>query len=210
MGFCGSPFTWTSNKHGTGKHKSRLDRSLINNEWTLAYPDSILSHLSQNGSDHSLILLELSKQYRVTGKSWEFFEQWLQHDSCCDEIKSTWLSNYSGSHIFVMTNKVSNTRHILSVWSKSTFGNINNRILQLQSKISNLQVTDICGSNTEGVIKLEKYIRALNDIQASSNRQKARDHVYNDMDMNSKYFHIRANRRKSRNRIDSLLAPDGS
>lgn len=30
------------------------------------------------------------------------------------------------------------------------------------------------------------------------------------MDMNTKYFHTRANMRKLRNRIDSLLAPDGT
>lgn len=32
LGFCGNPFTWTSNSHGTGHIKSRIDRALVNSE----------------------------------------------------------------------------------------------------------------------------------------------------------------------------------
>ncbi|XP_026415893.1 uncharacterized protein LOC113311267 [Papaver somniferum] len=185
MGFCGNPFTWSSNKHGTGQIKSRLDRTIVNNNWFISYPKSILTHLVQNGSDHAPILLEMCKQNKVTGRNWKFFEHWLSQHSCSDEIKNAWSARFSGSNAFVFTNKP-------------------------QHNITSLQASDISGSNTEEIVKLEKQIRKLNDIQASSNRQKARDHFYNDMDLNSKYFHIRMNRRKSRNRIDSLLAPDGT
>lgn len=60
MGFSGNPFTWTSNSHGTGKIKSRLDISLTNSEWTLVYPNAKLVHLPQKGSDHTPILLPMS------------------------------------------------------------------------------------------------------------------------------------------------------
>ncbi|XP_026397119.1 uncharacterized protein LOC113291845 [Papaver somniferum] len=84
------------------------------------------------------------------------------------------------------------------------------KTFDLKEELSNLQATDIYGSNTSKVIELEKQIESLNDIQASSNKQKSRDRFYNDMDKNSKYFHIRANQRRTRNKIDSLKAPDGS
>ncbi|XP_026410726.1 uncharacterized protein LOC113305951 [Papaver somniferum] len=172
--------------------------------------DSIVNHLHQNGSDHTLVLLDLTKNNKVSGRSWKFFEHWVKHNSCIDHIKSAWSSTRSGSNAFVISNKLSNTRHILSLWSKDSFGNINQCIAQLQTELNTLQAADVNGYNTEAVVNLEGELRKLNEIQASSNRQKYKDHFFNDMDMNSRYFHIRMNRRRSRNRIDSLMAPDGS
>ncbi|XP_026384083.1 uncharacterized protein LOC113279621 [Papaver somniferum] len=146
LGFCGKPYTWPSNKHGTCRFKSRLDRALGNSEWFLVYPDSVLKHLHHYGSDHTPILLELSNK-----------------------------------------NRLSNTRHVFSLWIKITFGDFNKRITDLQSDLSSLQSADVNGSNTEEVIKLESEIRQLNEIEASSNRKKSRDHFYNDMDMNSRW-----------------------
>ncbi|XP_026443886.1 uncharacterized protein LOC113344029 [Papaver somniferum] len=142
-------------------------------------------------------------------RTWKFFEHWLQNDTCLNEIKNAWVSNTSGSSAFIMNDKLSNTRHILSKWSKNIYENIQGRISALQDQITQLQFTDIQGSNTEEVLNLEKKIDSLNDIQASSYRQKSKDHYYNDMDKNSKYFQIRANQIRARNRIDSLQAPDG-
>ncbi|XP_026441448.1 uncharacterized protein LOC113340529 [Papaver somniferum] len=173
LGYSGNMFTWTSNSHGTGKIKSRLDRSLVNSEWMLSYPNDALFHL----------LLKLSIMLP---------------------------SFYPCSAAFLLTEKLSNTRCILSRWSKETFGNIHAKITLLQEDLQQLQASDIQGSNTEKVKKLEIEIYNLNEIQASSNMQKSRDHFYNVMDRNSKYFHIRVNRRRARNKIDSLLAPDGS
>ncbi|XP_026398476.1 uncharacterized protein LOC113294294 [Papaver somniferum] len=144
-------------------------------------PYTWTSNSHGTGSDHSPILLSLYTSY-----------------------------NSSGSANFFMNDKLSNTRHILSKWSKNMFGQIQNNITVLQEKLPQLQVTDLQGSNTEDVLQIEKQIDALNEIQASSNRQKSKDHFYNDMDKNSKFFHIKANQGRVRNIIDSLQAPDGS
>ncbi|XP_026428365.1 uncharacterized protein LOC113324260 [Papaver somniferum] len=152
----GNPFTWTSNRHGTGHVKSRLDRALVNSDGFLRCPDSTLNHLHQNGSDHAPILLELSKQNTLP----------------C-------------SNAFIISNKLANMRYILYLWSKNAFGNITKRITQLQSEITTLQAADLGGSNTDDVVTLEAEIRMLNEIQSNSNKQKSRDHFYNDMDMNS-------------------------
>ncbi|XP_026428361.1 uncharacterized protein LOC113324255 [Papaver somniferum] len=164
LGFSGRPYTWTSNKHGTGKYKSRLDRAFINSLWSIDYPNVIMSHLLQRGSDHTLILLELHKESLVKGRNWKFFEHWLKNETCHDEIKKAWSACYSGSNAFVFSYKLSHTRFILSKWNKNTFGNIQRRISDLQQNISQLQATDKDGNNTTAVIDLEKDIRDLTDI----------------------------------------------
>ncbi|XP_026437407.1 uncharacterized protein LOC113335598 [Papaver somniferum] len=210
LGYSGNIFTWTSNSHGTGKIKSRLDRSLVNSEWMLSYPNATLFHLPIKGSDHALILFSMYDKSSRSGKCWKFFEHWLQNDTCKNEILSAWKTNLSGSAAYLLSDKLSNTRVILSKWSKDIFGNIHAKITLLHEDLLQLQTSDFQGSNTEQVKNLEIEIDKLNEIQPSSNMQKSRDHFYNDMDRNSKYFHIRVNHRRARDKIDSLLAPDGS
>ncbi|XP_026428152.1 uncharacterized protein LOC113324027 [Papaver somniferum] len=208
LGYSGNMFTWISNSHGTGKIKSRLDRSLVNSEWMLSYPNT--THLPIKGSDHAPILLTMYSNSRNSRKCWKFFEHWLQNDACKNEILSSWKTNLSGSTSFLLIDKLSNTRCILSKWSKATYRNIQAKITLLQEELPLLQASDIQGNNTEQVKNLEIEIDKLNEIQASSNMQKSKDHFYNHMDRNSKYFHTRVNHRRDKNKIDSLLALDGS
>ncbi|XP_026396344.1 uncharacterized protein LOC113290979 [Papaver somniferum] len=90
LGLSGCPYTWTSNKHGIVKYKSRLDRAIINSHWSIDYPNAILTHLPQRGSDHTPILLELYKESLVKGRNWKFFKHWLKDENCHDEMKKSW------------------------------------------------------------------------------------------------------------------------
>jgi hypothetical protein len=47
MGFQGQPFTWRR-----GPLKERLDRVLGNTEWQTLFPNSNVTHLPINSSDH--------------------------------------------------------------------------------------------------------------------------------------------------------------
>ncbi|XP_026397050.1 uncharacterized protein LOC113291769 [Papaver somniferum] len=210
LGYSGNPFTWTSNSHGTGRIKSRLDRSLVNNDCLITFPDSKLLHLPIKGSDHAPILLSLYTNFADSNKTWKFFEHWLQNDTCVNEIKNAWVSNTAGFAAYIMSDKFSNTRHILSLWSKNIFGNIQGRITALQQQLEQLQHTDVRGMHTEKVLNIEKEIDSLNEVQASSYIQKSKDHYYNDLDKNTKYFHFTANQRRVRNKIDSLQVVDGT
>lgn len=67
-----------------------------------------------------------------------------------------WKSNLSGSAAYLLSDMLSNTRHLLSKWSKSTFGHIQSRITQLQDNLLQLQAQDTHGNNIEEVIQLEK------------------------------------------------------
>ncbi|XP_026410328.1 uncharacterized protein LOC113305521 [Papaver somniferum] len=93
INYIGNPFTWTSNSHGTGKFKSRIDRALVNSDFILKYPDATLTHLGQLGSDHVPIMLSLYSINMSKGRNWKFFEHWMQSDSCATEIMNAWSSD---------------------------------------------------------------------------------------------------------------------
>ncbi|XP_026434679.1 uncharacterized protein LOC113332348 [Papaver somniferum] len=126
LGFHGNPYTCTSNKNGTWKIRTRLDRSLINSDWIIQFPDSFLRHLPFLGSDHCPILLDLSP------KNLKFFECWLRDNSCKLEIEKAWSSSFNGSTGFNLDKRLPETRRSLSIWNRTIFGDIQTKIKDIQ------------------------------------------------------------------------------
>ncbi|XP_026378268.1 uncharacterized protein LOC113272678 [Papaver somniferum] len=203
LGFSGNPFTWTSNKQGTCSNAFVLVNKLSNTRhilsiWSKSTFGNVQTKIHQLQADLSQL-----QSTDINGCNTDAVIALEKEINSLNDVLAS-------SNAFVLVNNLFNTRHILSIWSKSTFGNVQTKIHQLQADLSQLQSTDINGCNTDAVIALEKEISSLNDVLSSSYRQKANDHFYKDMDKNSKYFHIKVKRRRARNIIDSLLAPDGS
>ena len=54
--FVGNPFTWTNKQAGGRFIKARLDRVLLNTEWTSFLPNGTVKHLTRDPSDHCPLL----------------------------------------------------------------------------------------------------------------------------------------------------------
>ncbi|XP_060170496.1 uncharacterized protein LOC132601433 [Lycium barbarum] len=68
IGFSGPRYTWCNNFPHSKRVWKRLDRILINDEWTQLFPHNSVRHLSRSGSDHRPVLL---KCYNDQGSSIE-------------------------------------------------------------------------------------------------------------------------------------------
>ncbi|XP_026432442.1 uncharacterized protein LOC113329832 [Papaver somniferum] len=100
--------------------------------------------------------------------------------------------------------KLQYTRQDLSKWNREHFGDINTKVDNLQKELDVLQAQPQS-------IDYEYQIKAINLELSKSNKnkselyhQKSRKHFIRDMDNNSKYFHTRTNRKRTRNNIDSI------
>lgn len=52
-GFTGHPYTWANNRRGSSCVIVRLDRALINGEWSLFFRDPVLHHLTRYSCTNS-------------------------------------------------------------------------------------------------------------------------------------------------------------
>ena len=58
LGYSGNAFTWARGKWGSAAIKRRLDRTIANISWRLAFPDATVTHLGAINSYHKPILLD--------------------------------------------------------------------------------------------------------------------------------------------------------
>ncbi|XP_026396242.1 uncharacterized protein LOC113290868 [Papaver somniferum] len=202
--FIGKDYTWNNNNMGTGAIKSIIDMALVNGSWNLNFPDTGLLHLTQLGSDHSPIMLDTDITVPNCWKPFKFFLTWINDESCSVVITNACQSSVSGSPGYQLVIKLSTTRRDLSLWNREHFGNINQKVDNLQSELNQLQELPQ-NSNTEGdIIRINNELNKWHKIKSEFYQQKSRDHFVKDMDSNNKYFHTKVNKRRTRNNIDVI------
>ncbi|XP_026458893.1 uncharacterized protein LOC113359485 [Papaver somniferum] len=184
LGFHGNPYTWTSNKHGTGKIETRIR--------------------------HCPIFLDMSPTDKISTKNWKIFECWLRDISCNTTIKDAWAKHYSGSAAYSLDKKLGETRRIMSIWNRNSFGNIQQQLNNLQQQLLLLQQPNAATDNTAKILEVEKEINEWHIREEEFYKQKSRDSMFTEVDQNTKYFHLQANKRRARNRIESLQKPNGT
>ncbi|XP_028089245.1 uncharacterized protein LOC114289680 [Camellia sinensis] len=184
LGFSGPCFTWTNLRQASGIIRERLDRALCNNDWHLLHPDTTIFHLPRIHSDHCPILLNLNPHLQ----SW---------------------SNPTNPY----TNCVSDFKDRVSLWNKTTFGNIFLRKKRLAARILGVQKSLDSVSNPffldlekslindyNGILKMEEDFWAL----------KARINYTLDGDRNTKFFHASVLSHRRRNKIFALKNSNNS
>lgn len=57
VGYVGFDFTWCYNQSGLARHWARLDRCLINTNWTTNFDSYVVKHLLKTFLNHSPLLL---------------------------------------------------------------------------------------------------------------------------------------------------------
>lgn len=68
----GGHFTWSKNIQLGGHVRKRLDRCVVDVDWQLAFPDTMVEVLPQHGSDHNPLLLRCSKDGSRKSKLFHF------------------------------------------------------------------------------------------------------------------------------------------
>lgn len=165
-------------------------------------------HLPRTHSDHCPILFNLNPRLRRTVWPFRLESIWFSDPSLFCVVKESW-SNSTNSY----TNCVSDFKDRVSLWNKTTFGNIFLRKKRLAARILGVQKSLDSVSNSflldlekslindyNGILKMEEDFWAL----------KARINYTLDGDRNTKFFHASALSHRRRNKIFALKNSNNS
>ena len=149
-GFVGSSFTWCNNQHGEGRILARLDRCLVNDSgFDLQLQ---VSHMARFNSDHSPLLLCITKPNVDGPRPFKFLDVWLEDGGCLSVIKNSWVTPVcdEGDMSFRWFLKLKRLRGDLRDWNRNHFGDIFEKVKVAKEKLEvaqmNLESTygDMC------------------------------------------------------------------
>ncbi|XP_072062122.1 uncharacterized protein [Arachis hypogaea] len=192
-------FTWFR-----GQSCSRIDRGLVSLEWLEEFPDTRLRGGPRGLSDHCPMILEVN---RISGgpRPFRSLDSWFTHDGFLRMVKEEWRNLGEGQFI----DKLKALTTPLSRWHRANFGNMDQRITQLEDEIK--KVDDMVSTGTtDGTIEarrraLVSFCRKWYIRKELHWKQMSRSRHVKEMDKNTRYFHNLASARRRSNMIDSLM-----
>ncbi|KAK4389861.1 hypothetical protein Sango_2323100 [Sesamum angolense] len=85
IGFSGSLFTWSNRHIFPNTVLAWLDRACANMGWSQLFPETMVSHIQVNCSNHKALLIRLVDSQGYVPRSsrpWRFEATWLQSEQC--------------------------------------------------------------------------------------------------------------------------------
>ncbi|XP_057779903.1 uncharacterized protein LOC130998504 [Salvia miltiorrhiza] len=202
----GRKFTWYK---PNGKCKSKIDRFLVNENWLAAWEGTSARGLQRSISDHCPIILT------TRSEDWgpipfRFLNAWVNHSEFEEMVKQVWtVNNVGGWSFFVVKEKLKKLKEVLKVWNRTSFGEIDNKIQELQKELQEKDKVDEQRGLQESEVIRRNEIQALLSLQLTNKQmmlqQKAKLKWLKEGDTNSGFFHRAIRGRRVKNEIGGML-----
>ncbi|XP_074301589.1 uncharacterized protein LOC141632990 [Silene latifolia] len=120
----GAFFTWTNKQPSETRVFSRIDRVLVNTEWTDVWPD-YFAHFAPEGSfDHCPCVIYGEVDILPRRKPFKFFNMWSRVPDFQDIVKHGWTISIQGSPMFRVVKKLKLLTPDLKNLNRSLFSDV--------------------------------------------------------------------------------------
>ncbi|CAL5344867.1 unnamed protein product [Camellia sinensis] len=205
----GRKYTWCSAQEGV--KWSKLDRFLVNPEWLEVFKLKLWG-LPRILSDHCpLILMEEERDWGP--RPFRFINAWLLHHQFSTFFEKVWKeARVDGWVGFILQSKLKLLREALRNWNREVFGDVSAKLKNAEEELNKLDLL----AETRALVDSEKARRNVvnSEVWKLSRRaewiwlQKARLDWVLKGDKNTRYFHVMATSRQSKNGLYSVTVGD--
>jgi exonuclease III len=209
-------FTWSNRRSGHQHVACRLDRFLISEALLLEDPAIEANILPKIGSDHWPVSLCLDAGATPKLKPFRFEKFWLSHPDFHQLSNSWWKQEEieHGTCMYKFQQRLKNFKSQLKCWNKTVFGNILQRMQEIEKRLEILQNTFIMGNRMTTLMKEEEELKAELEERKEQEeilwRQKSRVQWLKEGEKNTKFFHRSMVHRRYINKITQLEDAQGN
>ncbi|CAL1375270.1 unnamed protein product [Linum trigynum] len=201
-GYQGDQFTWTNKRMGVASIRERLDRALCSQRWMDSFPDTLVKHFTNQGSDHRALLLSDKPYPRHCRPLFRFDARWAENPEVRAMVSYVWQEEVHGSPMFRLWTRLKRLRHLLYDWSRAGTTNSLRNIKSLQTEID--RVRQQVPIDWDTVKTLETELNRQWVAEESYWQQKSRVNWLKKGDQNTSYFHTVTRARRKRNFVTGL------
>ena len=177
------------------------------------FPSVWVHHISGSLSNHCPLWIcmddENARFYRK-GKHFRFEAVCMKDTRWEGVVKNAWERQALGNPMEKLVRKVDTCHSFLQTWSKLSFGNIRRLPQQKKKPLVQVEALSMYGINHDQVRTLKEEVYDLMVKEDSLWHQRSRVEWLKARDLNTNYFHSRANQRNRRNYISKLVLDNGS
>ncbi|CAL1383711.1 unnamed protein product [Linum trigynum] len=187
--------------------KERLDRALCSQTWIDRFPETLIKHFTDQGSDHRTLLLSDKPYRRHNRPLFRFDARWADNPEVRAMVSYVWQEDIQGTPMFCLWERLKKLRHLLYDWSRAGTTNSLRNIRTLQSEIDRVKLVHPIDWNM--VRGLEVELSRQWEADELYWQQKSRVHWLKKGDKNTSYLHTVTRARRKRNFVAGLHNDNG-
>jgi hypothetical protein len=206
-------YTW-SNNQWRNLVLAKLDIIFISTDWESAFPLVRVQGLAKSISDHTPLLIDSGDNLSWGKKKFKFEKWWLMRLEFSDLVKKAWSLECSG--IIPLDRwqaKVRFFRRLTRGWAGNVIAELSKYKQSIAAEYNCLDMEVESRALDEGekgrLQELSTELEKLWALEEIKSRQRSRDRDILEGDRNTSYFHVVANQRFRKKRIDCLMGVDG-
>ncbi|CAL1358706.1 unnamed protein product [Linum trigynum] len=187
--------------------RARLDRAVCSQSWMDTYPETLVKHFTDQGSDHRALLLADKPYVRTSRPLFRFDARWVDNPEVRAMVNYVWQEEIQGTPMFRLWERLKKLRHLLYDWSRAGTTNSLRNIKMLQAEIE--RIKSIHPVHWDEIRTLEMELSRQLEAEEVFWQQKSRVKWLKKGDQNSSYFHTVTRARRKRNFVAGLRNEEG-
>ncbi|GMY20381.1 hypothetical protein FCV25MIE_15620 [Fagus crenata] len=194
LGYRGLDFTWSNRRVDGALVRVRLDRYVANEDWLLFFPRAQVFHVVVVSSNHMGVLADLNPP-QVTSigrrkKMFRFEHMWARELGFEEAITEAWHTNFTGTPLFIVAQKIKQCKVHLLQWSQSQLRVTPRLIATKKARLVQLENCPMDAYNSSEVKNLGCEVNLLVEKEEIFWRQRSRVAWLKEGDRNTKFYHI--------------------
>ena len=204
----GLKYSWHNGQGEDRVIMKKLDWVIGNITLLKKWPGAITHFLTRNVSDHSSMVLQLSRDHYKPQPRFLFLNFWTEREDFVPHIAQIWQKHAHGSPIFKLSTKLQWVKNSLMNWHRHNRSHISSRVNKARQHWGEAQERLDANPSSEMARTNERHAaktyQKLCQDEESFYRQKSRIQWLTLGDKNTSFFHKSLLHRRSRNKITSL------
>ncbi|XP_074266685.1 uncharacterized protein LOC141589965 [Silene latifolia] len=209
----GAFYTWNNKQVPASRSFSRIDRFMVNDDWTDLYPTAYAYFMPEGIFDHNPCVCYKKIRRDRRKVQFKYYNMWCLDSNFKPVVQAAWNQGVGGTLLYKLVTKLKALKSSLKSLNRNGFADVEKSLGIAKALLEEIQIQMHLSPYAHDLIAAESdaaaNIRHLDKIQHSFLSQKAKVDWIKYGDENTRYFHSQIRARQVHNRVMSIAGVDG-